>query len=468
MLTVVRCSPSRWRPFALVRRRLVVRWRVAATAVALLLSAITSGTAVTATAAAAEQHRTAAISGRKPNILFILADDVGREVLGCYGGRSYRTPRLDALAAAGLRFEHAYAMPVCHPTRVCLMTGRYPFQLGHPRWGTFPRAAESEALGNVMKQAGYRTAIAGKWQLTLLRKDPRHPHRLGFEEYCLFGWHEGPRYYQPLIYQNGRLRDDVAHRYGPNVYVEFLMDFIGRKDTRPFFAFYSMALCHDVTDDLQQPVPFGPRGRYDSYPEMVQAMDERVGQLMDFLKRTGLAANTLVVFTADNGTPSGTYVTVKNGKLVREPVYSEIGDRRVRGGKGQLTDWGTRVPLIAVWPGVIRPGAVTDTLVDVSDFLPTFAELGGLRVQRTGRSFVPVLADPRADVRSWVFVEHRGRAFVRDRRWKLYSDGKLFDMSLDPDERHPHVPPDFSSDAARARRWLLAAFQELEFPLRRQ
>ncbi len=453
-------------PSCTVRRRAMSRWRSVALG-PLLRCAIAAAVLGTAPSWGAE-NRVSASDGRRPNILFILADDVGREVLGCYGGRSYRTPRLDALAAAGLRFEHAYAMPVCHPTRVCLMTGRYPFQLGNPRWGTFPRSAEADALGNVMKQAGYRTAIAGKWQLTLLRRDPRHPHRLGFDEYCLFGWHEGPRYYRPLIYQNGRIRDDVAERYGPDVYVEFLMDFMRRRDDRPFFAFYSMALCHDVTDDLKQPVPFGPHGRYDTYAEMVRAMDERIGRLADFLERTGLARDTLIVFTADNGTPSGTYVTVRNGKLVRQPVYSQIGDRRVRGGKGQLTDWGTRVPLIAVWPGVIRPGTVTEALVDMSDYLPPFAELGGLRVRRTGHSFVPVLTDPRAEVRQWVFAEHGKRAFVRDRRWKLYSDGKLFDLSSDPDERHALAPPDVSPDAAAARQRLLAAFCELDFPLQRQ
>ncbi len=104
-----------------------------------------------------------------PNILLILADDVGREVLGCYGGRSYATPQLDRLAAGGVRYTHAYAMPSCHPTRIALLTGQYPFRLGHPDWGTFPAAAEAGALGNVLKQAGYATAIAGKWQLTMLQ-----------------------------------------------------------------------------------------------------------------------------------------------------------------------------------------------------------------------------------------------------------------------------------------------------------
>ena len=127
-----------------------------------------------------------------PNILLILAADVGREVLGSYGGTSYETPHLDDLATTGMRFDHTYSMPVCHPSRISLLTGRYPFQVGNPEWGTFPRASETQTVAHSLKDAGYATAIAGKWQLTLLKDDPDHPHRLGFDEYCLFGWHEGP------------------------------------------------------------------------------------------------------------------------------------------------------------------------------------------------------------------------------------------------------------------------------------
>jgi len=177
-------------------------------------------------------------NGKQPNILFILADDVGSEVLECYGGESYATPSLNQLASEGMRFEHAYSMAVCHPTRISLLSGQYPFRMGHPDWGTYPRALESQTFAHALKDAGYATAIAGKWQLTLLGEDPDHPHRLGFDQYCLFGWHEGPRYYLPHIRQNGHLRDDVADRYGPDVYVEFLIDFMTQQRQKPFFAFY--------------------------------------------------------------------------------------------------------------------------------------------------------------------------------------------------------------------------------------
>ena len=150
-----------------------------------------------------------------PNIVFILADDLGIEPLGCYGGTSFQTPHLDGLAAAGMRFQHCYSMPVCHPTRVCLLTGRYPRHIGQPRWGTFPRELESQTLAQRLKQAGYATAVAGKWQLTLLRDDPQHPHRMGFDEYCLFGWHEGARYHDPLIWQNAQLREGIREAWKP-------------------------------------------------------------------------------------------------------------------------------------------------------------------------------------------------------------------------------------------------------------
>ncbi len=406
-----------------------------------------------AATASCEQRRGASTKPEKPNILLILADDVGREVLGSYGGTSYPTPHLDRLARTGLRFEHAYSMPVCHPSRICLMTGRYPFRLGHPVWGTFPDQWEERTLPQVLKRAGYATAIAGKWQLTLLREDPEHPFRLGFDQYSLFGWHEGPRYYEPLIWENGRIRSDVRGEYGPDVYVRFLTEFMERHRSGPFFAFYSMALCHDVTDDLDEPVPFGPRGRYDSYREMVEAMDQRVGRLVEALDRLGLREKTLIFFTTDNGTPKRSIITARDGKLVREPVSSRMGERIIPGGKGDLTDAGTRVPTIANWKGTLPQGESTDAMTDFSDLLPTLADLGGAEIPPDqtldGTSFAPLLRAEPGEGRDWVFAEHRGRSWVRTRDWKLYRDGRFFHMADDPDETQA-IPSD-REPAARGR-----------------
>ncbi|MFQ5733429.1 MAG: sulfatase-like hydrolase/transferase, partial [Planctomycetaceae bacterium] len=326
---------------------------------------------VTATIAALLLTGIAYSADRPPNIVLIMADDVGVETLGSYGGESYKTPHIDALAKGGLRFNHCYSMPVCHPTRIALLTGRYPFRLKHPRWGSFPKAEEENTLAHLLKRAGYATAIAGKWQLAMQKNDPRHPQRLGFDQSCLFGWHEGPRYYDPLIWQNGRLRTDTRGKYGPDLYVEFLADFMKHNRKRPFFAYYSMALCHDVTDDLKKPVPFGPKGRYDNYAEMIAQMDKHVGRLVKAIDDLGLRENTVILFTGDNGTPKSYIHTAKNGKYIRKPVFSKIHGKMLRGGKGDLTDAGTNVPLIANWKGTVKPGRVANDLVDFSDWLPT-------------------------------------------------------------------------------------------------
>ena len=382
---------------------------------------------------------------RPPNIVLIMADDVGCETIGCYGGQSYKTPHIDRLARTGLKFTHCYAMPVCHPTRTCLLSGRYPRHQGNPRWGTYPRPDESQTLARSLQSAGYRTAISGKWQLTLLLKDPQHPHRMGFDDYCLFGWHEGPRYHQPMIHQNGVLRTDVADRYGPSVYVDYLVDFMKRNKDRPFFAFYSMALCHDVTDDLKQPVPYATgKDHYDTYSEMIAQMDIHVGRVTTAIRRLGLEQNTLVLFTTDNGTSKRSLHQASGGKFIRRPVSSRIGGKLLPGGKGNLSDDGTHVPLLASWPGRIKPGTTTDHLVDMSDFLPTFSEIAGARqsvhtaTRIDGQSFAGLLAGRGGRSRRWAYAERGSkRFFVRTQNWKLYNDGKLFHASHDVNEKTP-------------------------------
>ncbi|QDU95109.1 sulfatase-like hydrolase/transferase [Lignipirellula cremea] len=399
---------------------------------------------------------------RPPNILFILADDVGVDAIGCYGGSSYPTPRIDALAKQGLRYEHGFSMPSCHPTRITLLTGRYPFHLGHPKWGTFPKADEQKTVAHLLKKAGYATAIAGKWQLVLMKDEPDHIAKLGFDESCVFGWHEGPRYYEPMIYQNGKVRDDVKDRFGPDVYVEFLVDFMKRNRERPFFAYYSMALCHDVTDDLEAPVPFGPQGHYDTFVEMMQKMDERVGRIVDSVKELGLADNTVIVFTGDNGTAFSYLHTAENGKYIRVPVFSMYHGELIQGGKTKLTNGGTHVPLIVVGPHV--QGGVTSDLVDFSDMLPTFAQLAGVPVPADwkvdGQSCARLWGDYEAKPRTWAFAEgSRGRAWVRTQRYKLYTTGEFYDLVEDPKEQTSLTQP--SADAAAVQKELQATLDTL-------
>jgi arylsulfatase A len=173
--------------------------------------------------------------------------------------------------------------------------------------------------------------------------------------------------------------------------------------------------------------PKNPQGRWETFAEMVENMDQQVGRLVECLDQLELRDETLVLFTADNGSPTN--------------VTSKLGDRAVRGGKAKLTDAGTRVPLIACWPGTSLAGSKNADLIDFSDFLPTFADLAGVQLPTDriidGRSFAPQLKGEIAKPRQWVFTEWSGQRWVRDKRWKLYDDGRLYDMQVDESEKKP-------------------------------
>jgi arylsulfatase A len=412
----------------------------------------------------------------KPNILLIMADDVGSDAIGCYGGQSYPTPHIDALAGGGMKFNHGYAMPVCHPSRICLMTGRYPFRFGKEgsKWGDYPDAAEGKSIGDRMKQGGYATAVAGKWQLCMMKNDLLQPGRTGFDEWCLFGWHEGGRFHDPFIYQNGTLRDDTAGEYGPELYVDFLVDFMERSHEagQPFFAYYPMALCHDVTDDLKgKHVAYSKHGRWMTYAEMIASMDDMVGRLVGALERIGIRKNTLVIFTTDNGTAGASYLYVdEKGKMIRPKVFSVRDGEIVRGGKGKFDDTGTRVPLIANWPGRIDAGTEVDDMVDLTDYLPTLADVAGLPndgVPRDGISFASTLfGKKRNPQRPWIYIDLRGKRCVRAPDWKLYDNGSFYDLKKDPAEQSPLQLGQLTINAIEARASLTAALDKLKGPLK--
>lgn len=425
-------------------------------------------------------EETNALPISRPNILFIMADDVGQEVLGCYGGQSYQTPHLDELARSGMLFRNGFSMPVCHPTRLTLMTGKYPFRHGRVTWGDFPKSEEPFTWSNLLAEGNYATCIAGKWQLCLLGDDPQHPRRMGFETSDLFGWHEGPRFYEPMIYHNGAVREDTLGHYGPDLYVRSLIEFMKQNQDRPFVAYYSMALCHEVTDDLDPPVPHGPFDRYDDYGEMVAEMDRSVGRLVAALNALGLRENTLILFTADNGTPPEIIIRAEGKELIKEPVVSKQHGLWVPGGKKKLTDDGTNVPLIANWPGIIEPGQVVNDLVDMSDYLPTFAELTGCSLPEDreidGISFAPRLLGTGGSARPWAYAEEAvlpkpggvepdgsssGLCWVREARWKLYNDGRLYDMQSDLQERRSISVADDTPTSQAARKSLRRALGAL-------
>lgn len=413
-----------------------------------------------------------------PNILFIFADDVGQEVLSCYGGETYSTPHLDELARTGMRFQHTYSMPTCVPSRLTLMTGKYPVRFGEIRWGDFPKSEEKNTFSNLMQANGYATGIAGKWQLTLLRDDPQHPARLGFQHSDLFGWHEGPRYYEPMIYRNGQVRADTKLHYGPDLYTRSIIDFMAANSDQPFIAYYSMALCHEVTDDLETPVPHSPFDRYDSYPEMVAEMDRAVGRLVAALNAMKIREKTLIIFVADNGTPQNLIVRAEGKELIKEPIFSMQNGLKIPGGKATLTNGGTRVPMIANWPGTIEGGQVVDDLLDLTDFLPTFLDLAGAPeaapADIDGKSFADLLLGKGKSKRKWTYTEesvlpapggvepsgvNSGLKYLRTADWKLYNDGRLFDMKNDQFEEAPILAESDTEISSKIRKELTQTFK---------
>lgn len=398
---------------------------------------------------------------RKQNVILILADDLGYECLGSYGGKSYRTPRLDQMAAQGVRFTHAYALPLCTPTRMALMTGMYNFR----NWQAFGIMAPNEkTFGHYMQDAGYKTCITGKWQLWSYnppdfepewRGKGKKPEDAGFDEHFL--WHcghtedKGSRYADPVIMDNGELYEDAEGAYGPDLFTGYLLDFASRHKDEPFFIYYPMALTHGPFT----PTPDSPGWNEDrhkndvrNFKDMVEYTDKLIGHILDGLEELGLAEDTLVMFIGDNGSP-------------RE-VTSLLGDREFQGGKGYSTDAGTRVPFIAQW-GSRTNGTVCDDLVDCTDFLPTIMQvaktaLPGHRIC-DGRSFLPQLVGDEGDPRDYIYQWHNPlpghgkknyklEEWAQTKRYKLYTDGRFYDVEADDLETETIEPETEEQDLA--------------------
>lgn len=374
-----------------------------------------------------------AAAAEGPNLVVVLADDLGVECVGAYGGLSYQTPNLDRLAASGLRFTHCFSNPYCSPSRAQLMTGRYPLHNGirrviydPQRHREFLDPQQQVCFARLLKQAGYATAIAGKWQVSFLHeRDTVRAH--GFDEYQLWQiFHEGKktsRYANPTLRENGRLRrEEFRGSYGPDENVKFLIDFMRRHRKQPFCVYYTCLLPHypwEPTPDSKEPLQAATgKGNWKKYmPDMVAYLDKQVGQLVSAVDDLGLRENTLVLFVADNGTDRNVTSQWHRGAIKRQ----------VPGGKGTLTDAGTRVPLIANWSGKIQAG-VCDDLVDLSDILPTLVELAGADLPKraiNGRSFAPQLRGEAGTPRGWIHVQDHDNRYVRDREFILTNQGKF-------------------------------------------
>jgi arylsulfatase A len=383
------------------------------------------------------------VLSKKPNIVLIMADDLGYECLGCYGGKSYETPVLDKLAATGMRFEHCYSQPLCTPSRVKIMTGQYNFR-NYVNFGVLD--PKQKTFGHLLRDCGYATCVVGKWQLygsvnqsAGVRGTGSLPEQAGFDEHCL--WQikgRGSRYKDPVMVQNSRTRDDLKGKYGPDISCDYALDFIERHKTGPFLLYFPMALVHSPfvpTPDSKDWEKPEHKNDTKYFADMVAYMDRIVGRIVSKLDELGLRENTLFLFTGDNGT--------------NKSIKSKTTNGIIQGDKGQTTDAGTRVPLIANQPGVIPAGKVCGDLVDFSDFVPTFAEAAGTKVPAEmkvdGRSFLPQLRGEEGNPREWIFCHYdprwgnrRKRRFVRDKRWKLYDNGEFYDVPADTLEQNPN------------------------------
>jgi len=369
----------------------------------------------------------------RPNVILIMADDCGYECVGANGGESYQTPVLDKLAATGMRFEQCHVQPLCTPTRVQLMTGRYNVR-NYINFGTLLRTETT--FGQLFKGAGYKTGICGKWQLGGELDSPQH---FGFEESCL--WQQTrrpPRYANPGLEYNGVEKDFTQGEYGPDLVNDFALDFVTKHKTEPFFLYYPLMLTHDPfqptpdSAEYDRTISSEAKQRDDKhFAGMVTYMDKLIGKLVTKLDELSLRENTLLLFVGDNGTSS---------KMV-----SRFKGADLKGGKGSTTHRGTHVPMIVSWPAMIKEGRVSSDLISSTDFLPTICQAAGVEMPATvdGISFLPKLKGEAGTPREWLYMWYSPRQSkdmkisecVFDHTHKLYLDGRFYDLKSDPEEQ---------------------------------
>ncbi len=372
----------------------------------------------------------------RPNVIVIMADDIGAEGLACYGSTIYTTPNLDRMAEQGVRFENAYATPLCTPTRVMIMSGLFPNRTGFQALiGKGPGVrmpATIKTFGHYFRDAGYRTAIAGKWQLGKFDEYPGQPIEHGFDEYCMWSWifqgKKTSRYYGPHYHTEGKPIQGTQEAYGPDYYSQFVLDFIDQNKTRPFFVYYPMALVHSpfvhppklealarsrFTEDLPKSTQ--------AFGHMITYMDHIIGRIMTRLKEHGIDQNTLVIFTGDNGT--------------HKSITSRLPGMEVTGGKGSMTEAGCRVPLLAWWPGRIRP-TVRHEFFCLVDCLPTVTSLAGIELtgEVDGMDLSHNLLGKPGRDREHVLMSYKKGFFVRDKRFRLHEDGTFYDIPVTSDK----------------------------------
>lgn len=393
----------------------------------------------------------------KPNIIFILVDDLGKEWVECYGAEDIKTPNIDKLAHSGVLFHNFYVMPQCTPTRVSFLTGQYPFRHGWvnhwdvPRWGGAAHFDEivNPCIGIEMKKAGYKTCIAGKWQIDDFRVEPDALSKCGFDEYCMWTGGEGgnpksnERYHSPYIFtkKGSRIYNE---KFGPDIFKDFIIDFIHKNKTSPFFIYYPMVLTHTP---LINPPRESAGTDIEKHKAMVRYTDKITGEIVKALDKGGISENTIIIWSTDNGST--------------RKITGTLNGTKINGGKSQTSENGINVPFIISWPGKLKPGT-SDALIDVTDLYPTFIDIatGSYKSSREnhvidGISFKNILFDNAAKSnRKWIMamggqnnarltengVENQYKfrdRVLRTERFKLYIDtrqkpNKFFDLKTDP------------------------------------
>jgi arylsulfatase A len=401
----------------------------------------------------------AAANSSKPNIILIMADDLGYETIGANGGESYKTPNLDRLAAGGMRFERCQVQPLCTPTRVQLMTGMSNAR-NYTEFGQMDPKATTFA--NLLKGAGYTTAIAGKWQLG---REKDLPQKFGFDESCLWQHtRRPPRYANPGLEYNGEERDFTSGEYGPDLVSDFTLEFIEKNKSKPFFLYYPMMLTHAPYQPTPDSADWDPKTTGEQankspkyFADNVAYMDKLVGKVVQKLDDLGIRDNTLVLFLGDNGTGKG--------------ITSKFKGAAYDGGKGLTTARGMHVPLIINWPGHTPAGRVNDDLIDSTDFLPTLCAAAGATIPSSltidGHSFLRQLQGEKGEPREWIYTWYARdgalpvREFVANKDYKLYRNGRFYNLRKDPfEEQPPQQVADLKGDEADAAQRLKSVFAQ--------
>ena len=367
-----------------------------------------------------------------PNIILILADDLGYTQVGCNGSSYYPTPNIDNLASEGIRFTNAYAAcPVCSPTRASIMTGKYParlhltdfiagnkkdiYPLSQPEWQKF-LPLEEKTIAELLKDKGYATAAFGKWHLSQAKMPPEslpyNPEKQGFDESFVT--------YKPSgnmiqLWQNA---EDDAHNV--DTITSLSLDFIEKHRSDPFFMYVSHNTIHDPLKERAATIEKFRKLKASEESEnnpviaaMIERLDNSCGRIFKKIRDLGLEDNTVIIFFSDNG-----------------GLATDAAQTPLRAGKGWLYEGGIKEPLIVKWKNFIKPGSVSASLVSSIDFLPTFCEIAGIEsipANVDGKSFVPILEEPAAMVHEtifWHYPHYHGSGMIpagaiRKGKWKL-------------------------------------------------